>query len=157
MNLRELRLMIEEFNIEYTDALDSKNLEQWTKFFTKDAMYKITSRDNVELGLNGGLVFDSGIGMIQDRAYILTNTQYFAPRHVRHVCGNVKILSHDELSVTAQSNFLYFETLVEEPAKLHLVGQYLDNFVITNNQLLLKERNVIYDNYMINNTLVYPI
>jgi 3-phenylpropionate/cinnamic acid dioxygenase small subunit len=153
----QLRLLIEEFNTEYADTLDRCDLMSWPNFFTDDAVYKITSQDNLDQGLLGGIVFDSGIGMIRDRAYILTNTQYFAPRRVRHLCGNVKILDVAENIVSAQSNFIYVETLVEEHSKLHLVGQYQDQFVYQNNQLRLKQRVVVYDNYVLNSVLVYPV
>lgn len=157
MNNFELRLAIEDFNTAYAEVLDNCDLMSWPNFFTDDAMYKITSRDNIDQGLLGGIVFDTGIGMIKDRAYILANTQYFAPRRVRHLCGNTKVIGVENDIITAQSNFIYVETLVEEHSKLHLVGQYQDKFCYENNKLKLKERIVVYDNYILNSVLIYPV
>ena len=153
----QLRLLIDEFNTEYVDTLDRCELMLWPEFFTDDAIYKITSQDNIDQGLDGGIIFDSGIGMIKDRAYILANTQYFAPRRVKHLCSNTKVILVDQDIILAQSNFIYIETLVEEHSKLHLVGQYRDKFCYNNDQLKLKERIVVYDNYVLNSVLVYPV
>lgn len=157
MTNTQLRLLIDEFNTEYVDTLDRCELMSWPEFFTDDAIYKITSQDNIDQGLDGGIIFDSGIGMIKDRAYILANTQYFAPRRVKHLCSNTKVISIDQDIILAQSNFIYIETLVEEHSKLHLVGQYRDKFCHNNDQLKLKERIVVYDNYVLNSVLVYPV
>lgn len=157
MDKRELRLLIDEFNIAYCDALDNLDLERWTTFFSEDALYKVTSRDNVEQGLEGGLMFDDGLPMIKDRAYILTNTQYFAPRRVLHVCSSAFVTTMTADYIGSRTNFVYVETLVEELPRLHMAGQYNDRFRLIDDQLKLCERLVIYDNYMIDSALIYPV
>jgi 3-phenylpropionate/cinnamic acid dioxygenase small subunit len=156
MNNRELRFLIEEFNTAYCNALDTKNLDAWVNFFTEDCVYKITSRQNYDDSLDGGLVFDDSIGMLKDRAYVLKNTQYFAPRTIMHICGNTTVCSVDNI-IHSSTNYIYLETLVEEETKLHLSGTYYDKFVMVDNNLKLKQRVVVYDSNLINSALIYPI
>ena len=153
---REIRFLIEEFNIKYCNTLDSGDIEGWANYFTEDAVYKIISKENFDLNLQGGIVFADSLGMIKDRAYALVHTQYFGPRSTLHLCGNVQVLAVKD-EIESISNFIYLETLVEEPTKLHLAGQYHDKFVNINNNLLLKSRIVVYDSNLINSTLIYPV
>ncbi len=41
----ELRLEIENFHAEYCAVLDAGLVEQWPRFFTEDALYRITARE----------------------------------------------------------------------------------------------------------------
>lgn len=148
-----MKNLIEEFNIEYSDVLDSGRIELWPNFFTDDAVYRITSRENYELGLTGGILYAQGIGMIRDRARALAETQYFAPRYLMHMNTNVKVIE----GLHAKSNFILIETLVEEPSRLHLAGQYYDQFELVNSELKLRKRTVVYDTNLINSAVIYPI
>jgi 3-phenylpropionate/cinnamic acid dioxygenase small subunit len=155
---RELRMAVEEFHAEYCAVLDSGEVEKWPRFFTEDAIYRITARENADCGLPVGLVYAEGRGMLHDRAVAIARTQMFAPRHTLHVVGNVRImerLAAEEF--TAQSNFMLLQTLVEGPTTLHLAGRYYDRFVSAEGGLLLKERQVVYDTNMIATDLVYPV
>ena len=126
-----MKHLIEEFNTDYSDALDSGRIELWPTFFTYDAVYRITSRENYELGLPGGILYARGIGMIGDRAKALAETQYFAPRYLLHMNTNVKVIK----GLETRSNFILIETLVEEPSRLHLAGHYYDKFELVDSEL----------------------
>lgn len=148
-----MKNLIEEFNTDYSNVLDSGRIEQWPAFFTDDAVYRITSRENYDLGLTGGILYTQGIGMIRDRAKALAETQYFAPRYLMHMNTNVKVLE----GLQARSNFILIETLVEEPSRLHLAGQYYDQFELVDSKLKLKSRTVVYDTNLINSAVIYPV
>lgn len=148
-----MKHLVEEFNTDYSHALDSGNIKLWPTFFTDDAVYRITSRENYELGLPGGILYANGIGMIRDRARALAETQYFAPRYLMHMNSNIKVID----DMTVRSNFILIETLVEEPSRLHLAGQYYDRFELVDSQLKLKTRTVVYDTNLINSAIVYPV
>jgi anthranilate 1,2-dioxygenase small subunit len=153
-----LRNLIEEFNIQYAAALDTGgDIEKWPDFFTADATYKITSQENFELGLQGGIVFDDSQGMMRDRAYALAHTQYFAPRYNLHICGNVQVLEESDHGINATSNYIFMETLVEDHTRLHIAGQYHDIFVFDNDRLLLKKRTAVYHSNFIRSVLIYPV
>jgi anthranilate 1,2-dioxygenase small subunit len=155
---RNLRFAIEEFNAEYCAVLDAGEVEKWPDFFTEDAIYRITAKENADAGLPVGLVYAQGKNMLRDRAIAVARTQMFAPRYNLHLTGNVRVIGRtDDGEVTSQSNFILLQTLVEGPTTLHLAGRYYDRFVTTADGLLLKERQAVYDTTMIANDLVYPV
>ena len=155
---RDLRFAVEEFNADYCAVLDSGDIEQWPEFFTEDAVYRITARENADAGMLVGLVYAEGKGMLQDRAVSIARTQMFAPRYNLHVTGNVRVLAQKEDGeFSAQSSFMLLQTLVDGPTTLHLAGRYFDRFVRQGNRLLLRERQAVYDTTMIATDLVYPV
>ena len=157
-SLRDLRLEIEEFNNEYTVVLDALRIEDWPRFFTDDAIYRITGRENFDAGLPVGLVYCEGMGMFKDRALAIARTTMFAPRYLLHQVSNTRVLSvasSGEISATA--NYALFETLVDEKTTLQQVGRYHDRFLRVDGALRLKERVCVYDSLMIDTALVFPV
>jgi anthranilate 1,2-dioxygenase small subunit len=158
ISARNLRFAVEEFNAEYCAVLDSGEVEKWPGFFTEDAIYRLTAKENADAGLLVGLVYAEGKNMLHDRAVSIARTQMFAPRYNLHVVGNVRVLQQlSATEFTAQSNFILLQTLVDGPTTLHLAGRYFDRFVTTDNGLLLKERQAVYDTTMIATDVVYPV
>ena len=64
--------------------LDRGEIAKWPDFFTEDAVYRVTARDNAEAGLRLDLMSCEGMGMLRDRAFAIANTEMFAPRYVQH-------------------------------------------------------------------------
>ena len=92
---RELRREIEEFHAEYCYVLDNNEIEAWPRFFTEDALYRITARENVEAELPVGLVYCEGLAMIKDRAFAIEHTAMFAPRYLQHMVTNLRVTGLD--------------------------------------------------------------
>lgn len=154
-SVRELRLEIEEFHIEYCHVLDRGALEAWPEFFTEDAVYRITARENADAGLPVGLVYADSKAMLRDRAFAVKHTQMFAPRYLQHFVSNVRVITAEPLR--AQSNYLLLQTLVDGPTTIQQSGRYYDTFFRAGGRLLLKERQCVYDTLLIANDLVYPV
>jgi 3-phenylpropionate/cinnamic acid dioxygenase small subunit len=154
---RTLRAEIEEFHAEYCAVLDDARIADWPGFFTEDAIYRITARENADAGLPVGLVYCEGIGMLRDRALAIEKTEMFAPRYLLHHVSNVRVLSAADGVVTAQANYVVLQTLVDEPTTLHQAGRYYDRFSRTAGRLLLRERHCVYDTLLIDNSLVLPV
>jgi 3-phenylpropionate/cinnamic acid dioxygenase small subunit len=155
---RDLRLEIEEFNTEYCAALDEGRLEEWPEFFTSDAVYTITGRENADANLPVGLVYCEGAGMLRDRVFALLNTAMYAPRYLLHVVGNARVLGASERLVEARANYIVLQTLVDEPATVHQAGRYFDVFERgADGRLRLKERRCVYDTLLVDNSLVLPV
>jgi 3-phenylpropionate/cinnamic acid dioxygenase small subunit len=155
---RELRFAVEEFNAEYCAVLDNGEVEQWPEFFTDAAIYRVTSKENADLGMPVGLIYIDGKKMLRDRAVAIARTQMFAPRYNLHLVTNTRVLQQTAPGeFTAQANFILLQTLVEGPTTLHLAGRYYDRFVRSGHGLLLQERQVVYDTTMIATDLVYPV
>jgi anthranilate 1,2-dioxygenase small subunit len=153
----ELRLEIEEFNADYCATLDANDIESWPGFFTDDAVYRITGRENTDRGLPVGLVYAEGRDMMQDRAVAIARTQMFAPRYMLHILSNTRVLSEQAGVVRSQTAFLLMQTLVEGPTTLHLAGTYHDRFVRVDARLRLAERQVVHDTNILANDVVYPV
>ena len=153
-----LRHEIEAFNSEYCAVLDAGRVEAWPDFFAEDGVYRVTARENAELGLPVGLVYAQGRNMMHDRAVAIARTQMFAPRYNLHLVTNTRVTSESASGeIAAQANFLLLQTLVEGPTTIHMAGTYHDTFVRVDGALLLKERQAIYDTTIIANDLVYPL
>ncbi|HEX4928878.1 MAG TPA: aromatic-ring-hydroxylating dioxygenase subunit beta [Burkholderiales bacterium] len=154
---REARLEIEEFHADYCWTLDCGDVERWPEYFTEDAVYRITARENADAGLPVGLVYADSKAMIRDRAFALKHTQMYAPRTLQHFVTNVRVLEDKGESIKAQSNYLLLQTLVDGPTTIQQSGRYYDTFVRRQGKLLLKERQCIYDTVLIANDLVLPV
>ncbi len=156
--LRELRLEIEEFNAEYAHVLDEGDLETWPDFFTDDALYRITGRENADAGLPLGLIYCDGKGMLRDRARAILKTTMHAPRYLRHFNSNLRITDlQPDGTVQASANYLVIETLMEAESRILQAGRYQDIFVRRDTRLLIQERHCIYDTLTIPNALIYPV
>lgn len=154
----ELAREVEAFNADYCAVLDAGLVEQWPDFFTEDGIYRITARENAELGMPVGLVYAHGRNMMIDRAIAISRTQMFAPRYNLHLVSNNRVTDEaQDGSIVAQANFVLLQTLVEGPSTIHMAGTFYDRFVRKDDGLLLKERQAIYDTTIIANDLVYPL
>ncbi|MDP6573811.1 MAG: aromatic-ring-hydroxylating dioxygenase subunit beta [Rhodospirillales bacterium] len=157
--LREFRLEIEEFNVEYARVLDEFDLVRWAEdFFTEDAFYRVTGRENFEAGLPVGLIYCEGKPMLKDRAFAVLETTTFAPRYLLHMNSNARVtqVGADE-AIHAQSNYMVLETLVEDKTRIFQAGRYLDTFVRQDGRLLLKKRDCVYDSLIIPNSMIFPV
>ena len=154
---RAARFDIEEFHTEYCAVLDAGRIEAWPEFFTEDAVYRITGRENADAGMPVGLVYCEGMGMLRDRAFAIAKTAMFAPRYLLHYVANTRVLGIADGIVSAQSNYFVLQTLVDEKTTIHQAGRYFDRFVREGGRLLIRERHCVYDTLLIDNALVLPV
>ena len=154
-----LRLEIEDFNTEYAAVLDAQEMKRWPKFFTRDAFYRITARENFYEGLPVGLVWLEGEAMFLDRVAAIENTMVFAPRYLRHYITNVNVVGANAAGlISAEANYLVVETLMEDETKIFQAGCYKDLFVRgEDGDLKLKSRDCIYDSLLIPNDMAFPV
>ena len=153
----DLVARITDFHNRYCAALDAGRVEDWPDYFCEDALYRINSRENHDLGLPAGLVYAQGRDMMRDRATAIARTQMFAPRYTLHLVSNVRLIETGTL-IKAGANFIALQTLVEGPTTIHMAGRYEDVFRMSEDgTLMLKARDVIYDTSVVANDLVYPL
>jgi len=153
----ELRAEIDSFHVEYCAALDANDVERWPDFFSKDATYRITSRQNALMNMPVGLVYCEGLAMITDRALAVAHSQMFAPRHMLHVLGITRVLDETDHTISSQTPFILMQTLVEGPSTVHLAGVYHDRFVREGERLLIASREVVHDTEILDTALAYPV
>ena len=155
---RALRFAVEEFNADYAATLDALDIDRWPDFFTDDAFYRITARENFDAGMPVGLVWCDGKPMMRDRAAAVRTTMVHAPRYLRHYISNTRITGLDpDGTIGAEANYLLVETLMEGETRLFQAGRYIDRFRRAGDGLLLQSRDCIYDSLLIPNDMVYPV
>jgi anthranilate 1,2-dioxygenase small subunit len=155
---RALRLEIEEFNADYAAVLDAGRIQEWPDFFSDDAIYRITGRENWDAQLPVGLVYCEGVAMLHDRALAISKTTMFAPRYLLHQVTNTRVLALEPSGeISAVANYALYETLVDGKTILQQVGRYQDRFVRVGGGLKLKSRHCVYDSLIIDTALIYPV
>lgn len=154
---RELLFALDRLNTDYVHTLDDDAIEQWPGFFTEDGVYKVLPRENYENDLPIAVMYCEGRGMMQDRVTAIRETLLFAPRALRHITGNTRILAVEDGAVRAQTNYAVFESTRDDHTKVFNTGRYLDRAVIEDGVLRYRERLCVYDSSLIPTSMIYPI
>jgi anthranilate 1,2-dioxygenase small subunit len=151
-----LRGEVEDFYAEYSDIIDSGELERWPEVFVEPWLYRIVSKENYDKGLPLSLMRCDSMGMLKDRALASQKLNVYAPRAWRHSITQIRAREeHDRIAVRA--NFVVFETLQDEHTRVLCAGRYLDTMVRSEAGLRLREKICIYDAALIPGSIVMPL
>lgn len=154
----ELRRDIEQLHDDYAETMDRLDIAAWPDFFTDDCLYIVTSRENHDAGLPHGTIYCEGIGMVRDRATATVDCTVYEPRFLRHFLGRPKVDSADARTVKCRTSVLVIESVSDKEPHVLVVGTYHDVLRRADDgKLKFKERRVVYDNYRIYNSLVFPV
>jgi len=154
---RDLLFALDRLNNDYIHALDNDEIEQWPGFFSEDGVYKVLPRENHENGYPIAVMYCEGRGMMQDRITAIRNTLLFAPRALRHITGNTRILAVEDGGVHAQTNYAVFESTRDRDTTVFNAGRYLDHVVVEEGVLRYRKRLCVYDSSLIPTSVIYPI
>lgn len=152
-----LRLRIEALMADYIHCIDEDRLEQWPDFFTEDGRYRVTSRENFELGLPVSLIYCGGRGMLRDRISALRRANVFEPHTYCHMTSALQLLGSEGRERRTQSNFTIIRTMSEGAMSVFACGKYVDRVVEEPDGLKFSERNIILESRRIDTLLVIPI
>ncbi len=152
-----LRLRIDALFADYVHCIDDDALEQWPEFFTQDGIYRITTRENLTLGMPVSLVYCQGRGMMADRISALRTANIYEPHTYNHSISALKILSSAADGVRTQTNFAVFRTMADGAMSLFNCGRYMDRIVEENGALKFAERLVVLESRRIDTLLVIPV
>ena len=152
-----LRQALRDLYEEVGDLLDDDRVESFPDYFVDDCTYRVTTRENHDDGLPGGMMFCDGIAMLRDRILAIRETQVYEPRSWRHFVGGVRILAVEGDVVACRANFLVTEAMSDEEPRLFLVGRYIDKVVRRNGRLLFKEHVAVCDNHHVRRSLIMPV
>ena len=98
----------------YCRCLDTDKLEAWPDFFVADGLYKVLSRENVELGLPAPLVYYYSRGMMQDRVTAIRDALTYEPVYTRHLTSGLHVepdnAAPDAAAFVARSDFAIYQT-----------------------------------------------
>jgi 3-phenylpropionate/cinnamic acid dioxygenase small subunit len=153
----ELRARLADLYGAYDDALDEGAFERWPEFFTAECLYRVTSRENYELGLPVAMIYCESRDMLIDRVVALRETALFAPRIIRYLTANIRLTAIDAGGMHLSASFLLCETMPDQPSRLFLCGRRYDRVVDDGGTLLFAERLCVCDSTVVPLSLVYPI
>ncbi|HSV81139.1 MAG TPA: aromatic-ring-hydroxylating dioxygenase subunit beta [Ramlibacter sp.] len=156
-NDAQTRVALRDFYEQYTSCLDGTNFDRWLSFFTPDANYRITSRENFERKLPIAAMSCIGRGAIQDRVTALQKVLVFEPRIWRRYVSSVRIERVEGNRVFSRANFLLYEAMMDREPQLNMLGEYVDEIHWADGQFVIQDRSCVYDNYRILTTLFAPV
>jgi 3-phenylpropionate/cinnamic acid dioxygenase small subunit len=142
---------------DYCHALDDGEVDRWTSFFQDDAIYQITTRENLANGYPLGIVLCEGRGMMEDRIKALKTANIFESHTYCHITGPLDVVEQMEDRWAVRSNFAVYRTMYTGEATLFATGKYLDVVDTSGGQASFAERVVVIDSRTIDTLLVYPL
>ena len=151
------RLTAENFLANYMHAIDGDRLEEWHTFFTEDGTYRVTTRENAELGLPLSLMNCKGHGMFQDRISALRTANIYEPHVYCHIPGALRILSLEGDVLDCESTFMVVRTMHDGEMRIFVCGRTQDRIRLGSEGPKLIDRTVILDSKQIDTLLVIPL
>ena len=141
----------------YCHVLDDGRVDEWSGFFEADALYQITTRENVEAGRPIGIVLCEGRDMMDDRIKALKMANIFENHSYRHMVGRPLVEAEREGRYTVRSSFLVYRTMYTGKTELFACGKYQDVLAAGPEGLRFAERRVVLDSRSVDTLLVYPL
>jgi 3-phenylpropionate/cinnamic acid dioxygenase small subunit len=158
---RELLADVELLYTLYAEALDDGEIGRWSSFFAEDnALYRITTRDNLEQGFELCLALCDGHAMLRDRAIALQKTVMYRRRFQRRIMSGVRLLTFDGIDgngIEARATFALFEAIGDEPSNLIACGRSSDVIVRRGGELKFKDRLCVVDARVMPDSIVFPL
>ena len=147
---------LQAFITRYAHELDDANWDNWPNYFTETGRYKIVTRENHQANLPLGLMYCDGRGMMQDRMLALQTANVFEPHTYCHILST-PVFTQQEAGWSARTNFSVIRTMQSGAMEIFAAGKYLDQFHVTDEQVLLTERIVVLESRRVDILLVAPL
>jgi 3-phenylpropionate/cinnamic acid dioxygenase small subunit len=148
---------IADFLERYCHTLDDGRVDEWSAFFQDDAVYQVTTRQNVLAKRPIGIVLCEGRGMLDDRIKALKHANIFEEHVYRHIVGRPLIEPLDNGRHAVRSSFAVYRTMYTGEIDIFATGAYADIVVIGSDGPRFAERRVILDSRSIDTLMVYPL
>ena len=153
----DLALRITRLQTAYARALDADDLEAWPGFFTDDAFYSVTSAENHRSGLEAGLIWLDGNGMIRDRVTALRDANIYERHAYRHIIGQPFVTEEDDGEVSCETSFLVMRITRDGPTDVFATGSYFDRIRDTGDGPKFARRVVVCDSSHVDTLLGLPL
>ena len=153
----ELKAQLDELLLDYAHAIDDQDVDRWPMFFTADARYQITTRNNHEANLPIGIMLCTSRAMMADRVLALNTANIFEPHTYCHLMGPASYRENDDGSIGARSNFTTIRTMQSGLSEVFAVGKYVDRIKPEDGAPLFAERIVVLESSRVGILIVYPL
>jgi anthranilate 1,2-dioxygenase small subunit len=154
----DLLVDISQFHTRYARCIDADRIEEWPDFFTEDGFYSVTSAENRRAGLEAGLIWLDGIGMIRDRVTALRDANIYERHSYRHILGQPFVITEgggDDIG--AETSFFVVRITRDGTTDIFASGCYIDSLRSVDGQLKLSRRVVVCDSSHIDTLLGLPL
>ncbi len=148
---------IENLQLSYVHCIDDGELDRWPDYFTDPCLYRVIARDNIDNGLELGVMRFESVAMLRDRATATQHAAVFAPRRICHVLSGTSIEGHDANGVRARTNVAIYQTSPDGDTLLLMAAQYRDLIAEVDGGLRFREKHVVYDTLRLPDTIVFPL
>jgi 3-phenylpropionate/cinnamic acid dioxygenase small subunit len=156
MNIEHV-IRVADLNARYADAIDSDRLEAWPDFFLDDGRYRITTAENVALGLPVSIIYAASRAMMRDRVSALREANVYEEQRYRHVLG-APLVTADGGDVRARTSFIVARVMHSGETMLFATGCYEDRIVLNGEGgARFAEKTVIIDSRQIDTLLAIPL
>ncbi len=154
----ELRGQVSDLVAEYAHRIDANALESWLELFTPDCDYRVVSRENVEQGLPGIIMWCDSWAMLRDRVESYRHVNEYNLHWDRHVIGPLRYISHEAGLWTVEASYQITQTSMESGVStLFSVGQYRFGIVASEAGVRFKSVEVIADTGQIPTLMATPL
>ena len=140
------RAEIEDFLYHEAALLDAWRLDEWLALMTADATYRVPSNDAPQADPARALfTIADDMHRLRGRVTRLKDPHAhaeFPPSRTRRLISNVRILTHDPLTVEA--NFIVHRFRSNESVRQY-VGRYRYGLIVQDGKLKIKSRDAILD------------
>lgn len=148
---------IERLLVDYCHALDDGDFDRWPSFFSKDAEYRITTRENVDNNYPLAIVYCEGRGMMEDRIRAMKVANIFEEHVYCHLLGRSSIQREGEGLYRVRTNFVVYRTMYTGETDVFANGKYIDLVRVDARGARFEDRKAIVDSRRFDTLLVIPL
>ncbi|MES2534499.1 MAG: nuclear transport factor 2 family protein [Pseudomonadota bacterium] len=153
----EVRGAISDLMAEYGLLIDENRLEEWGELFVDDCDYRIVTRENVEQGLPGSMMWCDNRAMLRDRIQSYRHVNEYNLHWDRHVIGPVRYCEQNGNTWSIEASYLLAQTTLEGGTTLFSVGRYRCEIVVSGGDALFRKVTVIADTGLVPSLLATPL
>jgi anthranilate 1,2-dioxygenase small subunit len=153
----DLCRQVEHLTAEYIACIDQDELENWPRFFTPEALYRITTRENEARQFPAGLWYCRGRDMMHDRINSLRRANIYEPHYYRHLVSGTRRVRQEPAGWRFHTNFQVIRTMHSGEMSVFAVGLFDDLVVHHEGRLRFHEKIVVCDSSRIDTLLVIPL
>ena len=158
MSAAELGARLVQLHAEYVRAIDDGRFEAWPECFLEKCLYKVTTADNFDKGLEAGIIYADSRDMLRDRVSALRQANIYERQRYRHIVGVPAVLGIEAGAVRSEAAFLVVRIMRDGKMDVFATGRYLDlSEAAADGTLRLRERIVVCDSHRFDTLVALPL
>ena len=154
----DVRAQLVDLLSDYVHALDDGDIDRWPHFFTEEAIYHVSTRENQDEGLPIGIIRCVGRGMMLDRVKAFHTANIYEPHSYNHVIGQPIISAGVEADTfVSRCNFQIVRIMQNGRMDLFATGKYCDVLTFEDGSPRIRRRDVVLDSRNVDILMVVPL